>query len=112
MNTEIEKLFESTLSSLLTRCNLDQLLDLLRLPPKNHPYITEIVLAIHPYLESLDYKLSHFQRPYIEKLRLCQIIANYEDDLARKLIGKYCPISDGPFAEIEDDFNSPYWSKL
>ena len=70
MNTEIEKLFESTLSSLLTCCNLDQLLDLLRLPPRNHPYITEILLAIYPHLDALDNKLSHFQGPFIEKLRL------------------------------------------
>ena len=107
MNTQIEKL-----SSLLTRCNLDQLLDLLRIPPENHPYNTQILLAIYPHLDRLDYKLSHFQGTFIEKLHLRQTIALYKDDLSRALLEKYCPKEDKPSTEEEESFDSPCSSKL
>ena len=107
MNTQIEKL-----SSLLTRCNLDQLLDLLRIPPENHPYNTQILLAIYPHLDRLDYKLSHFQGTFIEKLHLRQTIELYEDDLSRILLEKYCPTEDDSLTKEEESLDSPCGSKL
>ena len=112
MNTEIEKQLESILSLLLIHSNLDQLLDILKVPPKNHPYNTRILLAIYPHLDRLEYKLSHFQGTFIEKLHLHQTIALYEDDLSRALLEKYCPKEDKPSTEEEESFDSPCSSKL
>ena len=112
MNTEIEKQLESTLSSLLIHSNLDQLLDILKVPPKNHPYNTRILLAIYPHLDRLGDKLSHFQGTFIEKLHLRQTIELYEDDLSRTLLEKYCPTNDKSLTKEEESLDSPCWSKL
>ena len=112
MNTEIEKQLESTLSILLIHSNLDQLLDILKVPPKNHPYNTRILLAIYPHLDRLEYKLSHFQGTFIEKLHLRQTIELYEDDLSRTLLEKYCPKEDKPPTEEKESLDLPCFSKL